>query len=119
MHTVHVRVNDSATGKPTPVRLRLLDAQGNYHAPFGRLAEFALDPGADVGGNVSLGGESFAYIDGSCEVRLPTGEIVVEVHKGPEYVPLRRRVTLAPGQISLRLAIQRWTDLRPMGWYAG
>jgi hypothetical protein len=119
MLTVHVRVNDAATGKPTPVRLRFLDPAGNYHAPLGRLAEFATAPGEDVGGNVRVGPARFAYIDGTCEVRLPAGPVTVEAFKGPEYFPLRREVTLGPGQVSLRLAVERWTDLRAEGWYAG
>ena len=119
MHTVHLRVNEAATGKPTPARVRILDAAGAYRAPFGRPAEFATGPGEDVGGNLRLGAERFAYIDGACEVRLPPGPVTVEVRKGPEYSPLRRVVTLGPGQISLRLDIERWADLRPEGWYAG
>jgi hypothetical protein len=118
MHTVHLRVNDAATGKPTPVRVRVLDSAGAYRAPFGRLEELATGPGEDVGGNLLLGPERFAYIDGACEVRLPPGPVTVELSKGPEYSPLRREVTLGPGQISLRLAVERWADLRPEGWYA-
>src|SRR5690349_11319479 len=119
MLTVHVRINDAATGKPTPARVRFLDPAGTTHAPFGRLAEFATGPGVDVGGNVQIGPARFAYIDGACEVRLPAGKVVAEVHKGVEYGPQRREVTLGPGKISLRLAVERWADLRPEGWYAG
>lgn len=119
MLTVHLRVNDAATGKPTPARVRILDAAGAYRAPFGRPPEFATAPGEDVGGNLLLGPERFAYIDGACEVRLPPGPVMVEVSKGPEFSPLRREVTLGPGQISVRLAVERWADLRPEGWYAG
>jgi hypothetical protein len=118
MHTVHVRVNDAA-GKPTPVRIRFLDAAGVYHAPLGRLADFATAPGEDVGGNVRLGAEPFAYIDGTCEVRLPAGPLTVELSKGPEHAPLVQHVNLGPGKLALRLTLERWTDLRPEGWYAG
>src|SRR5262245_48935625 len=109
--SVHLRVNDAATGKPTPVRVRL-EAGGAYRAPLGRLEVFATGPGEVVG-------RGWAYMDGSCEVRLPAGEVTIEVCKGPEYGVLRRQVTLAPGQLSLRLAIERWADWRPQGWYAG
>jgi hypothetical protein len=119
MLNVHVRVNDAATGRPTPVRLRLLDAAGNYHPPFGRLTDFATGAGEDVGGNVRLGEGAYAYIDGACEVLLPPGKVTVEVHKGFEYTPLRREVTLGPGQISLRLAVERRADLLTEGWYSG
>src|SRR5438309_9455807 len=117
MLTVHVRVNDAATNRPTPLRVRFLDEAGNEYVPFGRLARFAEGPGVDVGGSVRLGAERFAYIDGACEIRLPAGNILVEGTKGPEYSPLRRQVTLGPGQISLRLGVERWVDLRQEGWY--
>lgn len=119
MLTVHVRINDAATGKATPCRVRFLDADGNAHVPFGRLSDFATGPGEDLGGNLQLGSERWSYIDGACEVRLPAAAITIEARKGPEYSPLRRTVTLGPGQISLRLNLERWTDLRAEGWHAG
>ncbi|HTU89744.1 MAG TPA: CehA/McbA family metallohydrolase [Gemmataceae bacterium] len=119
MLTVHVRVSDSATGQPTPVRLRLVDAAGVCRMPFGRLAEFAERAGVDVGGQVRLGDDAFAYIDGICEVRLPAGPVRVEVSKGPEYLPLSREVVLGPGKIALRLTIERALDWRSRGWYSG
>ena len=61
----------------------------------------------------------FSYIDGACEVRLPPGPVTVEAFKGPEYLPLSRTITLGPGQIALRVAMERWTDLRAEGWYSG
>ena len=119
MLTVHVRISDAATGKPTPARVRFFDASGTLRMPFGRLTEFATEAGVDVGGQVRIGASRFAYIDGACEVRLPPGPVTVEVHKGPEYSPLCREVTLGPGKIALRLALERWTDLRAEGWYSG
>jgi hypothetical protein len=89
MQTVHVRVNDAATGRPTPCRLRITGPDGTYYAPFGRLAEFATNMGVDVGGNVLIEHEAHAYIDGTCEVSLPPGRLTVTVSKGPEYIPLR------------------------------
>jgi hypothetical protein len=117
--TVHVRINDAATGQPTPARVRFAGPGGDYFAPFGRLRRFATRTGEDVGGNLALDAKEYAYIDGSCEIRLPAGPITVEVHKGFEYTPLHREVTLGAGQISLRLALERWTNLREQGWYAG
>jgi hypothetical protein len=119
MLTVHVRVSDSATGQPTPVRLRLIDAAGVCRMPFGRLTEFATVPSEDVGGQVRLGGDNFSYIDGVCEVRLPSGPVRVEVSKGPEYLPLCREVVLGPGKIAIRLTIEHSLDWRSRGWYAG
>jgi hypothetical protein len=119
MLTVHLRVNDEATGKPTPVRLRITDAGGTYRPPLGRLAHFALAPGLDVGGQVELDGRVFAFIDGACEARLPPGQLHVAVSKGPEYAAIERELTLTAGQMALRLEVARWADDRARGWYAG
>jgi hypothetical protein len=119
MQTVHVRVNDAATGQPTPVRIRFTGADGAYHAPLGRLTEFATGSNEDVGGNLLYGDKKYAYIDGTCEIPLPPGPTVIEVGKGPEYLPLREETVLRPGQLAVRLTVQRWRDLRREGWYAG
>ena len=119
LHTVHVRVNDAATGQPTPVRIRLTDADGNYYPPLGRLAQFATGRGQDVGGNLLLGAKQYAYIDGTCEVPLPAGPIRAELWKGPEYRPQIVETQLAPGKLALRLSIERWANLREQGWYSG
>jgi hypothetical protein len=118
-HTVHVRVNDPTTGQPTPVRIRFTGPDGTYLAPFGRSPQIPTGPGEDVGGNLLWDNKEYAYIDGGCEIRLPGGPITVEVRKGPAYQPLHREVTLGPGKMALRLAVQRWIDLRSQGWYSG
>src|SRR5207245_3711782 len=95
------------------------DAEGKYYAPFGRLAEFAKGLAQDVGGNLQLGQEKFAYIEGACEIRLPPGQITVWVSKGPEYIPLSETLELSPGKLALRFEISRWINLRQQGWYSG
>jgi hypothetical protein len=119
LHTVQVRVNDAATGQPTPCRIQFTGPDGRYYAPFGRLTEFATALDQGVGGNLRLGEQCYAYIDGACEIGLPPGLITVAVTKGPEYLPLRQAVDLKPGQLSLRLTLRRWTDARADGWYSG
>jgi len=119
MHTVHVRVNDAATGKPTPCRVRFTDAEGRYYAPFGRLAKFATGRNQEVGGNVLIGMKPHTYIDGTCEIRLPVGPIHVEINKGPEYTPQRLQVNVGPGKLALRFTVERWTNMRSEGWYSG
>ncbi len=132
LHTVHVRVNDAATGQPTPCRVRFTGPDGTYYAPFGRQAEFARGWNEDVGGNVqierwvrgpkgarAMDARKYAFIDGTCEIRLPGGPIHVEVHKGPEYKPLLQEVNQPLGKMALRLTLERWIDLRSQGWYSG
>ncbi len=119
LQTVHVRVNDAATGQPTPVRIRFTDADGNYHAPLGRLADFATGRNQDVGGNVRLGMQAWAYVDGSFEINLPPGLIQVKISKGPEYRPVEQTLQLKSGKLALRFTIERWIDLPARGWISG
>ncbi|OWK35054.1 CehA/McbA family metallohydrolase [Fimbriiglobus ruber] len=120
MITVHLRINDAATGKPTPVRLRITGPNDTYFAPFGRLTEFATGRNEDVGGNLCVGRDQYAYIDGACEIRLPTGvPLRVRASKGPEYAALDETVVLGPGQMALRFAVARISDVRATGWHPG
>ena len=106
---VHLRINDAATGQPTPVRLRVTDAAGNYFAPFGHAAEFPTGRGEEVGGDVVVNGERWAYIDGTCEIAVPPGELTIEAAKGPEFRPRRETINLPPGKMALRFC-NRATD---------
>jgi hypothetical protein len=119
LQTVHLRINDAATGRPTPVRLRVTDAAGIYYAPFGRPADLAQVAKSSFGGNLLLDDICWTYIDGTCEIALPPGDLTVEARKGPEYRPLRQVVHLPAGKIALRFAVERWTDLRAEGWHSG
>jgi hypothetical protein len=117
--TVHIRINDKATGQPTAVRLRVTDANGNYFAPFGHAAEFPTGRDEVVGGDVIVNGKRWAYIDGACEIAVPSGELTIEATKGPEFCPLRETINLPMGKMSLRFSIERLTNLRASGWYSG
>jgi hypothetical protein len=109
MLAVHLRVNDAATNKPTPVRLAITGPNGESYPPLGRLAEFACGVGEDVGGHLRMGRENFTYIDGSCEIRLPAGvPLRFRVSKGIAYRPLDETITLGTGQMAIRLTIQKW-----------
>jgi hypothetical protein len=116
---VHVRVNDAATGQPTPCRIRFTDAAGRYYAPLGRLTKFAMGDNEDVGGNVCYLGKEYAYIDGQCEILLPAGKVLVEISKGPEYRPVCQEIDYVAGKLALRFTLERWIDLRRKGWYSG
>ncbi|HEX4613084.1 MAG TPA: hypothetical protein VH092_33145, partial [Urbifossiella sp.] len=120
MLTVHLRVNDAATGRPTPARVRVSGPDGTHYAPLGRFADFPAGVNEDVGGGLRLGREAWFSIDGACEIPLPAGTpIRVQAAKGPEYLPLDTTVTLGPGQMALRFAVERWHDRKVDGWVSG
>jgi hypothetical protein len=113
---LHVSVVDEATGQPTAVRIRFLGPKGDYLPPYGHPAVVNTNWFEDEGGNIVLGGETYAYVDGRLQIELPVGDVLVEMHKGFEYAPVRRKITIAPGQRELRLSIGRMTNLREQGY---
>ncbi|MBA4065989.1 MAG: hypothetical protein C0501_20175 [Isosphaera sp.] len=114
MLTVHLRVNDAATTRPTPVRVRITGPDGTHFAPLGRFPDIPLGRNEAVGGHLAVGRERWAYTDGACEVPLPAGvPLRFQVSKGPEYAALDRVVTLGPGQMAVRFAVERSSDPDP------
>jgi hypothetical protein len=113
---VEVEIIDGSTGRPTPARIQISGAAGEYIAPHGHHEQINPNWFEDYGADVLLSGRSFAYVQGRFTTDLPAGDLYVELSKGFEYVPTRVKVTLRPGQKKLRLRINRWKDLRSQGW---
>ncbi len=120
MFNVHIRVIDASTKRPAACRIRIADVNGRSFPPLGRVGEFAVGRNEDVGGQVMLDGHRWYYIDGGCETPLPAATpLSVQIWKGPEYTPIRREITLGPGQMALRFEIARWANFKEAGWYSG
>ena len=111
-----VIVSDAATGKPTAVRIHFSDPRGRYIAPYGHHEQINPLWFQDYGADVVSGGRNFAYVDGEFTTDLPTGDLYVEICKGFEYAPVRRKVTIRPGQRELHLKITHTADWRSRGW---
>jgi hypothetical protein len=128
---LHGRVVDDANGRLTPVRLSFRAQDGRYIPPYGYRSWSVTAPSREFGdlqnwwnqqaeqpqfGNLKLGENYFAYVDGSFQVELPVGEVYLEMTKGFEYEAVRKKLSIAPGQSSLDLRIPRFVDLRSQGW---
>jgi hypothetical protein len=113
---LHGQVLDAVTHRPTPVRLAFRSKDGRYIPPYGHRTEINDAWFQDYGADVKLMDTSFAYIDGTFQVELPVGEVFVEMTKGFEYTPIRKKLKIDPGQRELTLEISRFTDLRSLGW---
>lgn len=110
MLTVHIRINDSISLKPTPVRLRISTEEGHFFAPFGLPHTFPVGINEAVGGQVRIDKENWYYINGACEIILPTRvPLKIQATKGPEFTPIDETITLNEGQMAIRLTINRWT----------
>lgn len=119
---VHVRVLDDDTGKPVPCRVHFRSPEGVPYQPHGHHDHVNSDLGTwhvDVGGDLRLGRLTYAYIDGTCQGWLPTGDVLVDVARGFEYKPIRESVRIERGQRELELRLKRWSSLNERGWYSG
>jgi hypothetical protein len=108
----HVKVVDEEKGKPTPVRIRFLGPRGEYLPPYGHPADVNTGWFEDEGGNVVIGSETFAYVPGEFQIELPVGDVFVEISKGFEYEPMRRKLNIKAGTRQLTLGIKQFINLR-------
>jgi len=113
---MRVVVRDSSTDKPAPVRIHFSGARGEYIAPYGHHSQINGGWFMDYGADVVSGGQNFAYVPGEFTTDLSVGDLYVEMYKGFEYEPVRRKVTIKPGQKVLELTIDRKADWRNKGW---
>lgn len=113
---MQIAVLDSSTGKPTPVRIHFSGPRGEYLAPYGHQSQVNPNWFEDYGADVVVSGRNYAYVPGEFTSDMPVGDVYVEIYKGFEYEPARRRVTIKLGQKELALTINRWKDLRAEAW---
>jgi len=113
---LHVAVIDDSTGRPTPTRIRFCGSHGEYLPPYGHHEVVNEGWFEDYGGDLQLGGASFAYVPGRFQIELPVGEVYCEASKGFEYAPVRARLDIKPGQRELEMRIKRALDWRSAGW---
>ena len=113
---VQVTVTDGPTREATPARVRFLAADGRYLPPLGHRDE--VNPGIfeDMGTDLILGRDIFAYVPGTFEIDLPVGAVQVEVIKGFEHRPVRTTLTVEPATRHVAIELERPIDLRPQGW---
>jgi hypothetical protein len=113
---LHCRVLDSGTHQPTPVRIAFRSKDRPYIAPYGHRTEINDAWFEDYGGDVKLMDSSFAYVSGDFKIELPVGEVYVEMTKGFEYTPVRKKLNIESGQRDLNLELSRFANLRAKGW---
>lgn len=113
---VHVRLEDAESSKPTAARVHFRSLDGRYFPPYGHRHEVNDNWFEDYAGDLKLGNTQYAYVDGTFQIELPVGDVFVEIFKGFEYQPLRKRLHIAPGQRELTLKLARPLNWRAGGW---
>jgi hypothetical protein len=113
---MQIKVIDKSTGSPTPARVHFATPRGEYIAPYGHHEQINPNWFEDYGADVIANGRNYAYVSGEFTSDMPVGEMFVEINKGYEYTPIRKKINIRPGQKELKLTIDRWTDQRETGW---
>ncbi|MBI2501659.1 MAG: CehA/McbA family metallohydrolase [Candidatus Latescibacteria bacterium] len=116
---MHVRVEDEDSGQPVGCRVHFRSTQGAYFAPHGHQAEVNTAWFEDMGGDCKVRGVPYAYIAGTCQIELPVGQVLTEVVRGFEYLPLRQQLEIKPGQRHLTLKVRRAFDMKEHNFYSG
>ena len=129
--TLEVQIADAATGKPTPVRVRLQDAQGNRPRargaaptsdspiPIPKQAVGVMWGRQDRAEGYLLQPDGSFYVDGGFDLRLPPGSYTLAISKGNEYVAQTLALDLKPGQALRRqVRLARWIDMPSRGWFS-
>ena len=103
---ITLRVKDE-TGAPTTASFTIRDARGRvYPSQAKRLApDFAFHPQI--------------YREDGESIRLPDGSYDVEVERGPESIPEKRRVVIDAKNTELAFQTRRWIDPAAFGWWSG
>ncbi len=113
---VRVELVDAAIGEPVPARVRFVAADGRYLPPLGHRDE--VNPGLyeDLGADVLLGHDVYAYVPGVFDIDLPPGRVEVEIVHGFDYRPLVASIDVQPSTRTLPLTLEPVLDLRSRGW---
>jgi len=119
---VRTRFFDAQTGEPLACRVHLRTPDGIPVAPYSHHAHINADGNTwnlDIGGDVRLGAQTYAYVNGECEGWLPVGPLVLEAARGFEYQPVQDVVDIVQGQRELLVRLHRVSDIRSQGYYSG
>lgn len=103
---VTFRVMDSA-GLPAFARFEIRDTDGRiYPAQSKRLApDFFF--------------QKHIYRGDGEKVSLPPGEYTIECSRGPETIPITKKLTVGEAPTELVYQVKRWVDPAQLGWWSG
>uniref|UniRef100_Q01YL3 Uncharacterized protein n=1 Tax=Solibacter usitatus (strain Ellin6076) TaxID=234267 RepID=Q01YL3_SOLUE len=129
--TLTVRIVDAATGRATPVRVRLEDsnrvrprvrgavAVSDSAIPVPKQAIAVMWGQNDRAQGYAIQPDGSFYVDGAFEVKVPAGRYSLLVTKGNEYTRVTDTVELAAGAAAAReYKMTRWIDMPGRGWYS-
>ncbi|MFC3770209.1 CehA/McbA family metallohydrolase [Paenibacillus sp. GCM10012303] len=113
---VAIRIVERTSGRKVAAKIHLHGAFGDYIAPVAghRMpnAHWFEDYGAEYVQEFHYS----AYIDGEAEFKLPRGDVYIEVTKGFEIRPVRRKVTVDEQTSTITVELDHVLPWRQKGW---
>jgi hypothetical protein len=121
--TVALRVVESSSGRPVPVKLHVHGEWGEYLPPLDRhripnpawFEDYSVDF-VHNSWDEPLPPHYCTYIPGETTIKLPLGKVYIEVSKGFEVRPLRRSYTITPDTQELVVEVEKVLPWREKGW---
>jgi hypothetical protein len=105
--TVSLETALRSTGQPAPARVSFRRAGGRAVAPPGALYHVT-------------GPDEYFYAPGKVRFAAPAGRYTVRAFRGIEFSPAEQEVEVpAGGEVSVRVALERWTNPPANGWFGG
>jgi hypothetical protein len=114
---VRLRAVDKESGQPVAVKLHIHGESGEYLAPVDRHRIPNLFWYEDWSVDYSNpGGHFCTYIPGETSIDLPLGQVYLEISKGFEIAPLRKKVNIEKSTTELEFKLERVLPWRQRGW---
>ena len=123
-------ISDAANGRPTSVRMGIYDSSGRMPLPsndaltihnydddirqiFLRMSHATVTPWPSENRYIF-------YAASRYRARLPIGDYLLVVSKGPEYRVLERSFAISTGEtLKMEIPMERWSDMPSQHWYSG
>lgn len=126
--TLKLTFLDEATGKPTPCRVNVIGPDGQYYQPAAnRLSQYSLTGQWPATGKGNRRGKApvrylgrFFYSDGTTSLKVPPGQIRIEVWKGFEHEPVTKTIAALPSkEHQVEVKLRRTVSAADLGYYSG
>ncbi len=112
---VQVNVVDSS-GRPLAARIHFHGAHGEYLPPRGNHRRVNGNWFEDNYGEFVNRLNQYAYIQGSCELEAPLGEVFVEITRGYEMKPIRSSFQVSAETTEITFTLDTVLDWSARGW---
>ncbi|MEI9418895.1 CehA/McbA family metallohydrolase [Mesorhizobium sp. Cs1321R2N1] len=113
---VMLRVVEQGTNKPAPVKLHVHGSSGEYLAPLGRNRNPSRRWFENYGPEYWHGQHLSTYISGQTPIELPLGDVYLEITKGFEVKPIRRKLTITRETELITVELEKVLHWREEGW---